>query len=80
MSSPLENGFRNRLIGELPKIGIRPVIDGRRNGVREALEDKTQRMAAAVCTCFQARQRVVLLVVTGSDPRVQMRATGRSGN
>ncbi len=27
----------NRLIGEMPKIGIRPVIDGRRKGVRESL-------------------------------------------
>ena len=31
----------NRLRGELPKVGIRPVIDGRRNGVRESLEEKT---------------------------------------
>lgn len=29
----------------LPKIGIRPVIDGRRKGVREALEDQTMDMA-----------------------------------
>ena len=26
-----------QLIGGLPKIGIRPTIDGRRNGVRESL-------------------------------------------
>jgi L-fucose isomerase len=27
----------NRLIGDLPKVGIRPVIDGRENGVRESV-------------------------------------------
>ncbi len=35
----------NRLIGNLPKIGIRPTIDGRRKGVRESLEDQTMGMA-----------------------------------
>ncbi|MFW5980870.1 MAG: L-fucose isomerase, partial [Halanaerobiaceae bacterium] len=34
-----------RLIGSLPKIGIRPTIDGRRKGVRESLEDQTMEMA-----------------------------------
>ena len=29
----------NRLIGRLPKVGIRPVIDGRERGVRESLEN-----------------------------------------
>ncbi|SMB98419.1 L-fucose isomerase [Thermanaeromonas toyohensis ToBE] len=37
-----------RLIGSLPKIGIRPVIDGRRGGVRESLEGQTMGMAKAV--------------------------------
>ena len=36
---------RKRLYGSLPKIGIRPVIDGRRKGVRESLEDQTMNMA-----------------------------------
>jgi len=40
--------IQNRLIGRLPKIGIRPAIDGRRNGVRESLEDQTMGMARAV--------------------------------
>jgi L-fucose isomerase len=31
----------------LPKIGIRPVIDGRRKGIRESLEDQTMNMAKA---------------------------------
>ena len=34
-----------RLTGTLPKIGIRPVIDGRREGVRESLEEQTMNMA-----------------------------------
>ena len=38
----------NRYIGRLPKIGIRPTIDGRRNGVRESLEETTMQMAKSV--------------------------------
>ncbi len=38
----------NRLIGDMPKIGIRPTIDGRRKGVRESLEDQTMGMAEAL--------------------------------
>jgi L-fucose/D-arabinose isomerase len=38
----------NRLQGSLPKIGIRPTIDGRRGGVRESLEDQTMGMAKNV--------------------------------
>ena len=37
----------NRLPGSLPKIGIRPTIDGRRRGVRESLEGQTMGMAKA---------------------------------
>jgi len=37
-----------RYIGELPKIGIRPTIDGRRNGVRESLEETTMNLAHSV--------------------------------
>jgi L-fucose/D-arabinose isomerase len=33
------------VIGDFPKVGIRPVIDGRMNGVRESLEDQTMNMA-----------------------------------
>lgn len=36
--------FKN-LIGQLPKIGIRLVIDGRLDGVRESLEESTMNMA-----------------------------------
>ncbi len=33
------------VIGDFPKVGIRPAIDGRMNGVRESLEDQTMQMA-----------------------------------
>ena len=36
-----------RYRGSLPKIGIRPTIDGRRRGVRESLEEVTMGMAKA---------------------------------
>ncbi len=38
------NPSQKRLRGSLPKIGIRPVIDGRQKGVRESLEDQTMNM------------------------------------
>ncbi|NLO83228.1 MAG: L-fucose isomerase [Clostridiales bacterium] len=38
----------NRYRGGMPKIGIRPVIDGRRRGVRESLEEQTMNMAKSV--------------------------------
>jgi L-fucose isomerase len=41
----LKTKRNNRLLGPLPKIGIRPVIDGRMGGVREALEKQTMGMA-----------------------------------
>jgi L-fucose/D-arabinose isomerase len=33
------------VIGDYPKVGIRPAIDGRRRGVRESLEEQTMNMA-----------------------------------
>ncbi|MGE5614335.1 MAG: L-fucose isomerase [Bacillota bacterium] len=39
--------FKNRLIGDMPKVGIRPIIDGRRRGIRESLEEQTMNMAKA---------------------------------
>nr|WP_157274475.1 L-fucose isomerase [Paenibacillus fonticola] len=41
----------NRLEGDMPKIGIRPVIDGRRGGIRESLEEPTMNLALA-CARF----------------------------
>ncbi len=42
------NPAQNRLVGDMPKIGIRPTIDGRLGGVRESLEDQTMALAKAV--------------------------------
>ncbi len=39
------NDHYQTIIGEFPKVGIRPAIDGRMNGVRESLEDQTMKMA-----------------------------------
>lgn len=36
---------QQRVIGRMPKVGIRPVIDGRRKGIRESLEGQTMDMA-----------------------------------
>ena len=36
-----------RYVGDWPKIGIRPAIDGRRRGIRESLEGQTRAMAEA---------------------------------
>jgi L-fucose isomerase len=46
-----------RLKGGLPKIGIRPAIDGRRNGVRESLEEPTMGMAKAAAKLISANLR-----------------------
>lgn len=40
-----------------PKIGIRPIIDGRRRGVRESLEDQTMGMALRVKELYEAELR-----------------------
>ena len=63
-----------------PKIGIRPAIDGRRNGVRESLEDQTMGMAQAAADFFSANLRYP----NGAPVRVRHRRhlhrrRGRSG-
>ena len=45
------------LIGSFPKVGIRPIIDGRRKGIRESLEEKTSNMARAVADLISANLR-----------------------
>lgn len=46
-----------RLNNSLPKIGIRPVIDGRRNGVRESLEEPIMRMAESAARLITGNLR-----------------------
>ena len=48
MNQPVftHNGF--------PKVGIRPIIDGRRRGIRESLEDQTMAMAKAAAKLIRA--------------------------
>ena len=52
MNSPV-----NRLIGDMPKVGIRPTIDGRRKGVRESLETTTMGMAKSVAKLISSTLR-----------------------
>ena len=47
----------NRLIGDMPKVGIRPAIDGRRRGVRESLEKQTMSMAQDAAKWISANLR-----------------------
>jgi L-fucose isomerase len=42
------NPPQNRLVGDMPKVGIRPTIDARLGGVRESLENQTMDMARSV--------------------------------
>jgi L-fucose isomerase len=48
MTDATMNAPQNRLVGDMPKIGIRPTIDGRLGGVRESLEEQTMNMARSV--------------------------------
>jgi L-fucose isomerase len=50
-------GPENRYQGRLPKIGIRPVIDGRRRGIRESLEEQTMNMAKAAARFLEENLR-----------------------
>ncbi len=47
----------NRFPGQPPKVGIRPTIDGRLNGVRESLEDQTMAMAQAAARLISENLR-----------------------
>jgi len=47
----------NRLIGDMPKVGIRPTIDGRLQGVRESLEQTTMNMAKNVAKLIESSLR-----------------------
>ncbi len=41
----------------MPKVGIRPVIDGRENGIRESLEEQTMNMARAAAAFIEQSVR-----------------------
>jgi len=47
----------NRLRGKLPKVGIRPTIDGRLGGVRESLEEQTMNLAKNVVQLISSHLR-----------------------
>ncbi len=46
-----------RLIGSMPKVGIRPVIDGRERGVRESLDEQVMAMAKAAAKLIEENLR-----------------------
>lgn len=46
-----------RLIGQAPKVGIRPTIDGRLQGVRESLEVQTMKMAQSAAALIESELR-----------------------
>ena len=48
---------RSRYVGDWPRIGIRPAIDGRRRGVRESLEEQTMGMARATAALLREHIR-----------------------
>ncbi len=47
------NKPHNRLHTSMPKVGIRPTIDGRLGGVRESLEDQTMSLAKAAAALIE---------------------------
>lgn len=53
----MTSSFSNRLNGMMPKIGIRPTVDGRRGGIRESLEQVTMDMAQAVARLLASELR-----------------------
>ena len=57
MAEPNKPSPQNRLVGDMPKIGIRPTIDGRLGGVRESLEEQTANMAKSVAELLSENLR-----------------------
>ena len=57
ISGMMVNKPQNRLKGSMPKIGIRPVIDGRRGGIRESLEEQTMGMAKSAARFLEENLR-----------------------
>src|SRR5450756_732564 len=46
-----------RFVGDWPKIGIRPAVDGRMHGIRESLEVQTKAMARRTADLIAANLR-----------------------
>ena len=53
----------NPAFSHLPKVGIRPTIDGRLGGVRESLEAQTMDMAKATAKLLKSRAKALLKVI-----------------
>ncbi len=53
----MDTADSKRLIGQLPRVGIRPAIDGRRKGVRESLENQTMDMAGRAKVLIESNLR-----------------------
>lgn len=51
------NSPKNRLKTSMPKVGIRPAIDGRLGGVRESLENQTMEMAKSAAQLITTNLR-----------------------
>lgn len=47
----------NRYAGDMPKVGIRPIIDGRLGGIRESLEEFTMDLAKSVASMIEQELR-----------------------
>ena len=58
----------------MPKVGIRPVIDARLEGIRESLEDQTMNMAKNVAQLisstlkYPSGEQVECILETSTDP------------
>ena len=46
-----------RFVGEWPRIGIRPAVDGRQHGVRESLDAQTRTMALRTADLIRSNLR-----------------------
>jgi len=51
------NSSYRTVTGDFPKVGIRPVIDGRERGVRESLEVQTMNMARSAASLISSNLR-----------------------
>ncbi len=71
-----------RFVGDWPKIGIRPAVDGRFHGVRESLEVQTRNMALRTAELISSTLRYPDGTpgrVRGPRPQHRRRVRGRQG-